>query len=790
MEFAILRRRARNIDPVHPARSRPQKSSIVSLKIILASALCASACSLSANADTVIPTATTANVAAPAPSAIPTDPMPDAARALLNGDYDSAIKQYMAVAATNPTLKCAALYGLGVSNLRLVNAAAAEAALTRALTECPPIFEATLQRAEARRALDKKPDALTDYAAALALRPGLIDSYIYERMALIDGTAATLQKAADAPRYLGGSFALRDQLATALLAVGDPLNAVKQYDLILASATKPGYRAQVEVEAANALIKAGQTTAAYNRLYGVLSTYPNTTPAFDAMVNLVSAGQPVDVLVRTRLNVANSNFAPVIAYLPDILSGTLPTKIPAELYFLLGRALSGTGDYASALNTFQKVRDAYPGDPLASKAALEQGRAQFNAKNYPAAIAAYQAVAANYPKSADAPEALARAGYIAQTFGDPNQAIQLYDQLGKAYPGTDQAAEGSFSAGFMLAASNPAGAAAFFGRVGDAHGLLWQGKMLRKTGDAKGAVAAWMAAANKEPGSFFSLRAHDLLTGAQPYLATSYRAATSTEAERITAESWLVKTFGKPISAILPPTLANDPGLMRGTELWKLGWWLDGRAEFDALHDTYRDDPGVMFQLALYYQGIGAYRSSILAAARVIVLSKQPAVNVPAYLARLAYPIYYTDLLIPAAQNYKVDPLYFASLIRLESDFDARANSSSDARGLTQIVPTTATDIVGHLGWPPNFTADDLFRPFISLRMGAFYIDFVRRYLGGNLAATLAGYNAGPGAASGWLATAGDDLDLLYETITSAQAQSYVQITYENDAVYRALYGK
>jgi soluble lytic murein transglycosylase len=280
------------------------------------------------------------------------------------------------------------------------------------------------------------------------------------------------------------------------------------------------------------------------------------------------------------------------------------------------------------------------------------------------------------------------------------------------------------------------------------------------------------------------------MTGTQPYLATGYRAATSTDADRVAAENWLSKIFGKPISAILPSGLAHDPGLVRGSELWALGWWLDARAEFDALHDAHRDDPASLFQLTIYYQGIGVYRSSLLAAARTIALAKQPMANVPVYLARLSYPINYADVMIPATQSYKIDPLYFASLIRLESDFDARANSASDARGLTQIVPTTAADIVGRLGWPPNFTNDDLYRPFISLRLGAYYVDFVRRYLGGNLAATLAGYNAGPGAASGWLNTAGDDLDLLYETITSSQAQDYVQYTYENDAVYRSLYGK
>lgn len=436
-------------------------------------------------------------------------------------------------------------------------------------------------------------------------------------MALVDGTSLYLQKAADSPRYLAGQFALRDQLAKAYSAANDPADAIKQYDAMLAQATLPDFRAQVEVEAANAQIGAGQLPAAYVRLNSVLTSYPASSAAFDAMVTLVNANQPVDISLRTRLNVANSNFAPVISYLPPYLSTTPANKIPAELVLLLGQAQRGAGDTASALASFQKVRDLYPADPLASSAALEQGRTQFLAKNYPAAIAAYSAAAAAYPKSADAPEALWRAGYIAQTQGSATDAITLYDQLGTQYPGTDRATQGLFSAGMLLAASDPARAAAFFGRAGDAHGLLWQGKMLLKAGNTNGARQAWTAAAAKEPGTFFSLRAADLLSGATAYQAAGFRLAASTSAERVAAEAWITKTFKlTAVSSVLAPILAHDPMLTRGTELLALGWSAEATAEFDALHAAHKDDPLAMYQLALYYQGIGVNCSSICCVAR------------------------------------------------------------------------------------------------------------------------------------------------------------------------------
>ncbi len=809
--------------------------------MLLALTLPLSACLLSSDigvVNTAIPP--TSAMLLLTPTNVPADLLPNAATALEAGDYDNARTQYTAAISIQAT-HCAALYGLGVTNLRTGKFADSETALTQLLTDCPPSaqnviqsFRAYVQRGEARRALGNAAGAINDYGQAVTIRPGVIDSYLYERMAMAltspngptDPTAYVqfLRKAADAPRYLAGTFGLRDELAQAL---NDPAGAVSQYDLILAQATNADYRAQVEVEAGNALLKmaqsaaaqavpqsnptlavsptappavqtalAGQFALAFARYRLVLSTYPDSSAALDALIALVNNNQPVDTLLRTKINVANSNYAPVVSYLPGYLSATPASQIPATLYLWLGQAQRGVGYNDLALAAFQKVRDAYPSDPLASTAALEQGRTYFTEKNYPAAITAYLAVATAYPKSADAPEASWRAGYIAQTFGDPNQAVTIYDQLGTQYPGTDRATQGSFSAGMILAPTDPARAAAFFGRAGDAHGLLWQGKMLQKAGNTNAARQAWTAAEAQAPGTFFSLRAHDLLNNLTPYPNAKIRLPVSSDAERTAAETWLRQTFKLPtVSTSLTPDLASDGRLTRGTELWALGWEPEARAEFDALQQANLNNPLPLYQLAVYWHGIGANSASLLAATRLIKNANQPVASIPAYIARLAYPIPYSDLLLAAAQQYKVDPLIFASLIRLESNFDAQAHSVSDARGLTQIVPTTAQDIVTRLGWPPNFTVEDLYRPVISLPLGAYYVDFVRRYLGGNAAATLAGYNAGPGAALNWLQQAekavggADDIDWLYETIDSQQAEDYIQYTYEFNAEYRLLYG-
>lgn len=752
--------------------------------------LCLTGCNFGSNGtgplETAIPSVSATLTPYPAP------PLAPAARAAHDGDYDTAAALYTAALADSSN-RCEALYQLGTLYITQAKYQTAVDTLTQAATACPPAFRVQVQLGEAQRYLKNSAAAIAAYNQALALGGGTLDSYLYERMVLAGAPdLETLRKAAELPRYLAGQFLLRNQLASRLLEAGDAAGALQQYNTILSAAQIPTYRAEVELNAARAELAGNARPAAYVRLNRIITESPDAPAALQALILLIDNSQRVELIVRSRINVKNGNYAPVLALLPNAIP-TAPADVKPELTVLLGIAQRQTvEDPKVALATFQSVRDTYLNDPQASIAALEQGRTYFNAKDYLSAVNAYITTANAYPNSPEAPEALWRAGYLAQTYLSAAQAVPIYQQLVARFPTTDRAKQGAFDAGLLLAATNPTAAADLFSKTGDARGFLWQGKMLARLNDAANSRIALQRAAQIDPNSFFSQRASDLLNNTQPYQSSGVVNLTqNSEADRAVAEAWMRSTFNLAAApAALAPALAANGMLQRGTALWALGWTKAARAEFDALHDAQKDDPLAMFQLAVYYQGLGIYRSSIIAAARVILLSKQATTQVPAYLLRLSYPVNYADLTLQEAKRYDVNPLFYAALIRLESLWEADAVSVSDARGLTQVVPLTAGDIFGRLNWPPGFTPDDLFRPIVSLRYGAYYVDFTRTYLGGNLAATLAGYNAGPGAAKGWLTTAGDDIDLLYETITSGQAQDYVRYTYENYTAYRALYGR
>jgi soluble lytic murein transglycosylase len=63
-----------------------------------------------------------------------------------------------------------------------------------------------------------------------------------------------------------------------------------------------------------------------------------------------------------------------------------------------------------------------------------------------------------------------------------------------------------------------------------------------------------------------------------------------------------------------------------------------------------------------------------------------------------------------------------------------------------------------------------------------------REQLDGDLYASLAAYNAGPGNAAAWKELAGDDPDLFLEVVRFQETRNYIRYIYEIYTIYRQLY--
>lgn len=136
------------------------------------------------------------------------------------------------------------------------------------------------------------------------------------------------------------------------------------------------------------------------------------------------------------------------------------------------------------------------------------------------------------------------------------------------------------------------------------------------------------------------------------------------------------------------------------------------------------------------------------------------------------------------------EPAFVLSITRQESNFDPRARSGADARGMMQLLPGTGRDTARRLGEP--FSTDRLYEADFNMRLGARYLGDMTNNFGGSYAMAAAGYNAGPGRPPQWIAICGDPrsattdpLDFI-ECIPFSETRNYVMRTMETTQVYRA----
>jgi TPR repeat protein len=91
------------------------------------------------------------------------------------------------------------------------------------------------------------------------------------------------------------------------------------------------------------------------------------------------------------------------------------------------------------------------------------------------------------------------------------------------------------------------------------------------------------------------------------------------------------------------------------------------------------------------------------------------------------------DLVHKHAPRFGVDPRLALSVIAVESNFDTRAHSHKDARGLMQLIPETAE----------RFDVKDAFDPLQNVRGGLAYLRFLLAHYRGDVVLAAAAYNAG-----------------------------------------------
>ena len=740
-------------------------------------------------------------------------------KALFNGDYDSALYEYQIASdnSTNPDVRAAAIWGLGRVQFAIKNNGAALETLwqlTGQYPSSPNAVRAYFLLGEIYDALGRNAEAAQAYTIYLALRPGIIDAYVQEKRgdsyaaAGNDPDAIAAYKAALAAPSIGDNTALQVKIAQADVRMGDTTTAQGIYDAIFAASSNDYVKAQMDLLSGQIYLAISQPDQAYQRFLHAVDNYPLAYDSYSALVSLVNAGIPVDDLNRGLVDY----FAAQYGYAHDAFQRYIDANPDndgtAEYY--LGLAYFGLGQYEDAVQAWDVFIQGYPDNP--HWAAVWDGNATlpglaytqwYYLSQYDAAAQTLLTFVQQAPNDANAPIYLLEAGRIQERNGNLADAALTWDRVAEEYPGSDLVPQALFWTGITrYRLGKYSDALISFQRDSilstnledQTSSLFWIGKTQQALGNSSAAQAAWQQTAAIDPTDYYSLRAQDMLVNRpafEPLPAVNL--TMDLTAERADAESWVRVTFSLAPDTDLstPGALLADPRLIRGTEFLTLGLDSQASLEFDALQTSVEQNPADCYRLANYLLSLGQYNPAIFAIRQVLTLAgmntQTQTLAAPAYFNHVRYGLYYQDILFPAAQRTGFDPIFVLSLMRQESLFDKNANSTY-ALGLMQITPGTGQFIVDNLGWPPNYTQADLYRPMVNIGLGTSFLMDQRLRFNGDLTTALAAYNAGPDAAAIWRDLSGPDTDLFVEVIRFDETRIYIRSIYEIYAMYRSLY--
>ena len=169
----------------------------------------------------------------------------------------------------------------------------------------------------------------------------------------------------------------------------------------------------------------------------------------------------------------------------------------------------------------------------------------------------------------------------------------------------------------------------------------------------------------------------------------------------------------------------------------------------------------------------------------------------------IAYSHYYDIALKPrrltlskrkpqASQNAtSISKTFAMAISRQESAWNPQAQSSANARGLMQLLPSTAKATASHAKLPYTDEAD-LFKPLNNILLGTAYLAELNAKYPNNRILIASAYNAGEHRVEKWLARANGKLEMdeFVASIPFYETRGYVQNVLTYDFYYQRLQNK
>lgn len=170
----------------------------------------------------------------------------------------------------------------------------------------------------------------------------------------------------------------------------------------------------------------------------------------------------------------------------------------------------------------------------------------------------------------------------------------------------------------------------------------------------------------------------------------------------------------------------------------------------------------------------------------IVVIVIVAALNVKT-IGKHYYPMKYSKYIYEYSSKYNLSPYYVAAIAKTESNFNPEAKSNKNAYGIMQITEETGQWAAEKMGLK-DFSADKLYDPEYSIRMGCWYLDNLRQEFN-NWDLVSAAYNGGRGNVRSWLNNkdhSKDGKNIHY--IPFPETDKYVKKIRVNYNIYRWLY--
>jgi soluble lytic murein transglycosylase len=289
-------------------------------------------------------------------------------------------------------------------------------------------------------------------------------------------------------------------------------------------------------------------------------------------------------------------------------------------------------------------------------------------------------------------------------------------------------------------------------------------------GWARAGVHYWAARARLAAGETAGVAEHLNAAAARPW--TFYGQLAEAQLGRDSALSFTPPAVS---AEDLARFVESHPGARRAAALAQLGRLSEVESELRRLHaDLTRADDAAYLALAIALQAPSAQLRAAEYGGPDVAAGFCPATS------------------FEPEDGFDLDRALLYAIVRQESYFNPKAVSRSNARGLMQLLPSTARDMDRSTNYRRAPAA--LFEPGRNMRLGQSYVRWLMQefHNDGDLGRVFAAYNGGPGWLSRWIATQPTDIDplMLMETMPRAESRDYAERALSHMSLCRKRYGQ